>query len=191
MKIENINEVVELINEHKCLKHTLYVLNEENVVLKMTTKATTKGMLGTDLGLEDENGYYLDDKYLPIIKQDIEKKMSEIEDKLRGCNMNNFSWLTDFLKTNVDNMVPKSTRIDEWDFDGNYCIDASNKRCNINENCKCKKRNEVHICEYYKGKIQNGCSDNFYYSSGVICSHPKCVEYAKEHKNDLYKEIVD
>lgn len=105
--------------------------------------------------------------------------------------MKNFSWLSDFNKAGIKDAVPKLTRIDEWSMDGDYVKDASNKRCGIEEDCSYKKGNKQHRCEFMEGCISNGCSNSFYYSSGIICSHPDCVKYAKEHKKELYEGVVD
>lgn len=83
MKLENIEKVNRLINELDNLKHTLKVLNGDDVKLKLTSYSVCKLSHGFISPQEDKIGFKLSNKkYLEPIKKDIQNKIKHIENEL-------------------------------------------------------------------------------------------------------------
>lgn len=83
MKLENIEKVNRLIYELDNLKHTLKVLNGDDVKLKLTSCSVCERLHGFISHQEDEIGFKLSNKkYLEPIKKDIQNKIKQIENEL-------------------------------------------------------------------------------------------------------------
>lgn len=83
MKLENIEKVNRLIYELDNLKHTLKVLNGDDVKLTLTSYSVCERSHGFISPQEDKIGFELSNKkYLEPIKKDIQNKIKQIENEL-------------------------------------------------------------------------------------------------------------
>lgn len=83
MRIENIEKVQMLICKLDNLKHTLKVLNGDDVKLTVTSHSVCQRAHGFISSQEDEIGFELSNKkYLEPIKKDIQNKIKQIENEL-------------------------------------------------------------------------------------------------------------
>lgn len=83
MKLENIEKVQRLTYKLDNLKHTLKVLNGDDVKLTLTSYSVRKLPHEFISPQEDKIGFELSNKkYLEPIKKDIQNKIKQIENEL-------------------------------------------------------------------------------------------------------------